>query len=651
MADLAVLDLYRLPGRRSERQRVRLLLAVGILISASGGVFLGAQWVPQNLAHELAPIADLTGSTSLRVLQFWLAAVCALALWRRSSYALPLLPVLVALTWSLRHPLFAPWDVLDLPADDRFLTQASIIAFLLALPPASFAWIHASRALAALPKYGDAHGSAAFAHSQAVEKSGLLEGRGATLGYYRGQPLRASEDDHVFLFAPPGAGKTTAIAVPTLLSWTDSVLVFDTKSELFDLTAGYRQQLGHDILRLDFSRTGDEVAHYNPLRWIEPGNREIVGARIVADYLLPSTSPGETTFWRSRGHELLTALLLHSLYTESSPSIASCRALLRSRPIREVLAVMALSAHDPAQRWGWVDSQGEPTSTHPEVAGTAISLLSMAIETRSGVVANAEEALSVFADPRIARNTADAHFRASDLLDRPRPVSMYLTLPAGELDQLSRLLRLFLGHFSSELLQRDVPSPAEKPRRLLVLLDEFPLFGRLKFLEKAGAVLRGYGVTLLVIVQSTTQVRDIYGPYESISSICPVHVAMGGTDLETAKRLSERLGQQTILTERSSARVSGPGGSTLSDNVHARPLLTADEVARLPHDRLLVLPTGLHPILADRRRYFEDPALREKTRIAAPRVSARFDHDWPQWIRQRPTPPTSEEIARFLDQW
>jgi type IV secretion system protein VirD4 len=628
-----------------------LLLLLGLLVSASGGAFFGVQWIAHNLAHELAPLADLTGSTPLEILRLWLAAACAFALWRRSSFALPLLPVLGALSWSLRHPLFAPWDVLDLPAHDRLLTHASIIAFLLALPPASFVLLHASRSLAALPKYGDAHGSAAFARTEAVTGSGLLEGRGVTLGYYQGQPLRASEDHHVFLFAPPGAGKTTAIAVPTLLSWTDSVLVFDTKSELFDLTAGYRQRLGHDILRLDFSRAGDEVAHYNPLCWIEPGNREIVGARIVADYLLPSTSPGETSFWRSRAHELLTALILHCLYTEKSPSVSSCRALLRSRPIREVLALMALSSHDPAQRRGWVDTRGEPTSTHPEIAGTAISLLSMAIETRSGVVANAEEALSVFADPRIAKNTADAHFRAADLLDRPRPVSMYLTLPAGELDQLSRLLRLFLGHFSSELLQREVPSPAEKPRRLLVLLDEFPLFGRLKFLEKAGAVLRGYGVTLLVIVQSTTQVRDIYGPYESISSICPVHVAMGGTDLETAKRLSERLGQQTILTERSSARLSGPGGSTLSDNVHARPLLTADEVARLPHDRLLVLPAGFHPILADRRRYFEDRELREKTRIAPPRVSARFEHDWPRWIRQVPIPPSPEQISRFLDQW
>lgn len=126
---------------------------------------------------------------------------------------------------------------------------------------------------------------------------------------------------------------------------------------------------------------------------------------------------------------------------------------------------------------------------------------------------------------------------------------------------------------------------------------------------------------------------------------------MGGTDLDTAERLSRRLGQQTILEERSSARLTGPGGSSLSESVHARALLTPDEVARLPHDRLLVLPMGSNPILADRKRYFENPALAERTRTPPPEVSLRFRHDWPRWVHQPSTPPTADQISEFLGQW
>jgi hypothetical protein len=57
------------------------------------------------------------------------------------------------------------------------------------------------------------------------------------------------------------------------------------------------------------------------------------------------------------------------------------------------------------------------------------------------------------------------------------------------------------------------------------------------------------------------------------------------------------------------------------------------------------------PRLADRWRYFEDPALSENTRLAAPKLSAHFEHAWPQWLRQAPEPPTDEAIAEFLDAW
>ena len=62
------------------------------------------------------------------------------------------------------------------------------------------------------------------------------------------------------------------------------------------------------------------------------------------------------------------------------------------------------------------------TLTHPEVAGTARSLLGMAEETRSGIIAHVEQALRLFGDPRLAENTSTSDITASDLMDRERPV-------------------------------------------------------------------------------------------------------------------------------------------------------------------------------------------------------------------------------------
>ncbi|MCP3959050.1 MAG: type IV secretory system conjugative DNA transfer family protein, partial [bacterium] len=171
-------------------------------------------------------------------------------------------------------------------------------------------------------------------------------------------------------------------------------------------------------------------------------------------------------------------LMLHTLYIEDQPTLKRCRERLREGPIQNLLAEMILTKHNPTAGKGWIDAKDEPTPTHPEVAGTARSLLGMAEETRSGIVAHVEQALRLFGDPRLADNTATTDVTASDLMDRKRPVSLYLTLPGGEVDRLQPMLRLVLSQWLRELLNREVTTDPTRPpykHRLLLLLDEFPL--------------------------------------------------------------------------------------------------------------------------------------------------------------------------------
>ena len=180
-------DLYHLPGRRSERQRVRWLLLLGLAASFGVGAFFGAQWIAHNLAHHLPPIADLTDSALLRLLRFWLLPALAFSLWKRRLLVLPLLSTGAIVTWSSSFPLFSPWEAFVLPADDSLRMQAVVISILLALPFAVLVWIPSARALAALPKHGDAHGSARFADDGDVRRSGLLDGTGIAVGQYQEQ--------------------------------------------------------------------------------------------------------------------------------------------------------------------------------------------------------------------------------------------------------------------------------------------------------------------------------------------------------------------------------------------------------------------------------------------------------------------------------
>lgn len=71
--------------------------------------------------------------------------------------------------------------------------------------------------------------------------------KGFCVGLYKGlnslKPTYYDAPLSTLIVAPPGSGKTAAVAVPNLLNVPSSCVVLDIKGELFDLTAGYRQQV------------------------------------------------------------------------------------------------------------------------------------------------------------------------------------------------------------------------------------------------------------------------------------------------------------------------------------------------------------------------------------------------------------------------
>jgi len=101
---------------------------------------------------------------------------------------------------------------------------------------------------------------------------------------------------------------------------------------------------------------------------------------------------------------------------------------------------------------------------------------------------------------------------------------------------------------------------------------------------------------------------------------------------KTADWLSHELGNKTVNLEQLSE--SGQRAGILSQvsrhySPMARPLMTADEVKRLPGPvkegsritapgQMLILPTGRRPILGRQVLYFEDPTFDARSRIPPP---------------------------------
>src|SRR6185369_3521161 len=164
------------------------------------------------------------------------------------------------------------------------------------------------------------YGSARWATVRDIRTAGLFEAAGVQLGRWDRQALRHDGPEHVLAFAPTRSGKGVGLVVPTLLSWTDSVIVHDIKGENWQVTAGWRAQFSHCLL---FDPTNPRSAAYNPLLEVRRGEWEVRDVQNIADVLVdPEGALERRNHWEKTSHALLVGAILHVLYAEVDKTLA-----------------------------------------------------------------------------------------------------------------------------------------------------------------------------------------------------------------------------------------------------------------------------------------------------------------------------------------
>lgn len=409
------------------------------------------------------------------------------------------------------------------------------------------------------------------------------------------------------------------------MDWRGGAIILDVKGEIAAATAGHRRNNGSRILLLDPSRNEPTLARYNPLLSIRPYPHDVQDVSELAQLLVPD-SPGADPFWKQSARTLLEGVILHVLYAEPEKTLAACYRYLThpDQPIEKQFQRMLDTDHDPAGGFGW--------TKHPRVQTAARTFLDMPGQTRGGVVANAQASLSPYADPILEAATATSDFALEDLY-RPsdRPVTLYLVIDPNSLRRLADHIRIVLSQIASALT-REIPTAREP---ILLLLDEFPVFGRMTVIETAIAYFRGYGVQCYLVVQHVGQLIAAYGKNESISPNCSVHIAFAPADLETAQQLSKRAGNQTVRYERSSVNRNSVSTQEADSG---RPLFMPDEIMRLPKGEALVLRTGTLPLLVRPRPYFRDLHRVAAAKIPLP-ASEPTHPDLTRWLGRKAAPP------------
>ena len=454
----------------------------------------------------------------------------------------------------------------------------------------SFVWALILTVLLALPVFflrrPTWYGDARWATGGEIRRAKLHAAAGLIVGKKHGKLFINDEPAHALVAAPTRSGKGVGIVIPNLLKWPGSVIVLDIKHENYQRTAGHRAQSQPVHL---WSPMAEHSACYNPLDFISADRaRRITDLQKLATLIVRDDGEGGS-MWTNEARSLfigLTLLVLDDPDTHAPRTIGQVYRLLMHEKDLVQIAEEALDADE-------LDEAGRQQLAN---------FKNKAEKERSGVKSQLTQALNLWANPQIDAATAHSDFDLGSL--RKQPASIYVGVAQDELLTLAPLLNLFFQQAVEALSHQ--PAGKDEPHQVLMLIDEFPMLGRMNTLTKGLALLAGYNIRIVLICQGLGQLQEIYHQgTEGVLQNCALQIFFASNDDSTTNWVSRRLGQRTVKVQ---SRNQGQdlAAATTSTSYVGRPLMAPEEVRLLRETKAIIFKEKQRPVLADKIRYYTD---------------------------------------------
>lgn len=557
-----------------------------------------------NASPASRVVAILLGATAALVLVMILGALIALAgLGRLGADIEP--DRVPAWFWYYRHD----------PDLQRWATIGVGSAALVVLLIASAITLSRRRPL---------HGAARWAAAYEQKRAGLRGAAGILLGRHGADLLIADGPDHVMLYAPTRSGKGVGVVIPNLLAWPGSVVVLDIKRENFLVTGGYRAEAGQRVLLFDPLASDGRTCRFNPLGHVDRTDTIAVVDELqrMAAMLFPGHDRADP-FWSEAAR---TGFIGVGGYVAATPDLPfTLGEIFRQLTAPDARARLPRNIEARIR-------DGRPLS------GAVASALSDFTQSSENTFASVRQSITtrmgLWLNPRVDAATSASDFDLRDLAGGR--LSLYL---GATPDNLLRVQPLYAMLFQQliDLNSRVLPPP--DTRRTLVVLDEFARLGAAPVLAHAFSWVAGYGLRLLAVLQSPSQLRGLYGPdlAEEIVANCGVEIVFAPKELKIAQELSERLGYYTTPgLSRSRPTGLGQGRRSTTSSEQRRALMLPQELMQLPSSALLVLKAGLPPLRGRKIIYWRERLFQQRLR---PPLSVQVQ---PLVPSPSPPPPPSE---------
>lgn len=490
-------------------------------------------------------------------------------------------------------------------------------------------------------------------------------------------PFEPTGNRNLILIGPPGSGKSfgyVRTAVFQSIVRGESVVVTDPKGEIHNdmrkllESRGYKVKV-FNLINLDLSNAWDCVQEiYDPITGNIDDQRVITFCKtVIANTGGGANSKGDP-FWESseenlfrvavsycayirekslikkyelRAKELLTQLpyitqedeqslieiiknpesamvdrrrvveyLAHSFYgdEEGDRKLSEWE---EDAPTCNISDIYDALLHNDLDTWEANFKEYVPLS-HPAASAWAV-FKGMGERVQPNIVGGLNTRLQLFMTYKVRRVISNDDIRLANLGAEKTALFLIISDDNASMQLLSSLLLSFLFKDLKEAFDA-VGGEGRIP--VNVVADELANTGVWPNFEKTIATARSRKIAVSLILQSLTQLTQLYGEEnaETIIGCCNTMLVLGCNDKYTAEYISDKSGIVTIRAKSvSDSRANSTGirgvyqGYSLSEGDGKRNLMNPDEVQHLDKEQILIMTNGQNMLKAKRFGFIHHP--------------------------------------------
>ena len=397
-----------------------------------------------------------------------------------------------------------------------------------------------------------------------------------------------------------GAGKSASYSKPNAYQKLGSYVFTDPKGELYDDTAGYLERNGYKIKVLNLVNPKNSDG-YNPLAHIKSD----LDVDVIASTIIKGQEKGggpSDPFWNDTAEMLLKSLIYYLIATRppEEQNLASCAEMVRAAAaennggnlLKDMMSVLPID--HPARMY----------YKNVEVASD---------KTFSSILVSLQAKLGKFDSKDIEEVTSTDTIDFEEIGNTK--TSVYV-ISSDTHTAYDFLLTIFFAQMIQQLYDEADKQPGGKLKvPTFFILDEFANIGQIPDFDKKISTSRSRKISFSVILQNLDQLEAIYDKaYETIMGNCDTHLFLGSNSTKTVEYFSKALGEKTISRESISKSKDKDGhksGTSDSEQIMARALMTPDELRRMSMDYCIIFEKGIKPVKAKKLFFFKTNMLKE----------------------------------------